>query len=212
MNRRLAILGASGHGKVVADIAEQSGWERIDFFDDSWPAVLDNGTWQVVGDMNVLCETVEKYTGVIVAIGNNLIRTQKLTFLVDGGAPIVSLFHPSSVVCDSSKIGAGSVVMAGAVVNIDSQIGAGAILNTGCSVDHDCTLGDFVHVSPGARLAGSVSVGDCSWIGIGAVVRQGIVIGDNVTVGAGAAVVSDLPDAVTAVGVPAKVDKKLGGL
>jgi serine acetyltransferase len=86
-----------------------------------------------------------------------------------------------------------------------ATIGVGAILNTGCSVDHDAQLADGVHICPGARLAGEVQVGSRSWIGIGASVIQQVRIGSDVTVGAGAAVVRNLPDGVTAVGVPARV-------
>lgn len=202
--RRLAILGASGHGKVVADIAEQTGWDKIDFFDDSWPTLIENGCWSVIGDMGVLYATAKDYTGVIVGIGNNSIRAEQTDCLINAGASIVSLVHPQAVVSDYAIVGIGSVVMAGVVINTDTNIGTGAILNTGCSVDHDCTLGAFVHVSPGAHLAGSVNVGDRSWIGIGASVRQGTVIGNDVIVGAGAVVVSNLPNAVTAIGVPAQ--------
>ncbi|MNJ71095.1 UDP-N-acetylbacillosamine N-acetyltransferase [compost metagenome] len=84
------------------------------------------------------------------------------------------------------------------------RIGPGSILNTGCSVDHDCVLGTAVHISPGARLAGGVKVGDLSWVGIGASVRQLVRIGSDVIVGAGAAVTTDVADAQTVVGVPAR--------
>ena len=96
------------------------------------------------------------------------------------------------------------MAFAGVVVNPGATIGDGVILNTGCSIDHDCVLDECVHVSPGARLAGTVSVGQLSWIGIGASVKQSIHIGCNVRVGAGAAVVSDIGDDTTVVGVPAK--------
>ena len=202
--KRLAILGASGHGKVVADIAECCGWQQIDFFDDAWPDVGVNGHWQVIGDTAALVQVLSEYSGVIVAIGNNLIRAAKFELLHKCHAPMISLIHPDTTISRYSSIGAGSVVMAGVVVNIDTTVAEGVILNTGCSIDHDCYLGRFVHISPGACLAGSVHVGDESWIGIGASVRQSISIGTKVTVGAGAAVVSNLPDEVKAMGVPAR--------
>ncbi len=201
---RLAILGASGHGKVVADIAECCGWKHVDFFDDAWPDFSVNGSWQVVGNSEVLLEQLSGYDGVIVGIGNNEVRHQKLQLLAAMDVNLVSLIHPAAVISRYASVGAGSVIMAGVAVNVDVTMGCGVILNTGCSIDHDCVLGDSVHVSPGARLAGNVCIGDKSWVGIGAVVRQSVVIGENVMVGAGAAVVSDLPDGVTALGVPAK--------
>ena len=201
---RLAILGASGHGKVVADIAECCGWQQIDFFDDAWPGILQNGVWNIVGDTNMLLNHLSDYDGIIVAVGNNVIRCQKLHELTSAEACVVTLLHPAATISRYASVGIGSVVMAGGIVNAGATIGVGAILNTGCSVDHDCTLGEAVHISPGAHLAGDVEVGDNSWIGIGASVRQGMTIGSCVMVGAGAVVVSNLPDDVTAVGVPAQ--------
>lgn len=203
--QRLAILGASGHGKVVADTAECCGWTTVEFFDDAWPERQSNGAWAVTGNTEALLDRLDQFHGVVVAIGNNRIRHDKLLTLQAAGGRLATLIHPAATVSRYARIGAGSVVFAGAVVNADAHIGMGAILNTGCSVDHDCVLGEAVHVSPGARLAGGVQVGDLSWIGIGASVRQLIRIGSRAMIGAGGVVVSDVPDKVTAVGVPTRV-------
>lgn len=203
--KRLAILGASGHGKVVADTAECCGWQAVEFFDDAWPQCRSNGAWPVVGDTAALIEQLELFDGFVVAIGNNCIRHAKLLELLAAGARPVSLIHPSATLSRHVRLGAGSVVFAGAVVNADVQVGMGAIINSGCSVDHDCLLGDAVHVSPGARLAGGVRVGSLTWVGIGASVRQLTSIGIAAVIGAGAAVIEDVPDGVTVVGVPARI-------
>lgn len=201
---RLAVLGASGHGKVIADLAEILGWHEVVFFDDAWPQVAQNGAWTVAGDSQALVNQLSRYAGVVVAIGNNRIRADKLRWLAKNTAPIVSLIHPSAVISRYVCFGDGCVVMAGVVVNADSNIADGVILNTGCSVDHDCAIGACAHISPGVRLAGGVRVGAQSLVGIGACVKQLVSIGQQVVIGAGAAVVTDLPDGVTAVGVPAK--------
>lgn len=203
-NKRLAILGASGHGKVVADCAEVCGWQEVVFFDDAWPDRVSNGHWPVAGDTSVLLKRLSEFDGVIVAIGNNVIRYQKLIMLQEARAPLVSLVHSGASVNRFASIGPGSVVFAGAIVNVDAQLGLGTIINTGASVDHDCVLGACVHVAPGARLAGGVSVGNLTWVGIGASVRQLTHIGADVMVGAGAAVVDDVTDGDTVVGVPAR--------
>lgn len=200
----LAILGASGHGKVLADIAELTGWEKIDFFDDAWPERKNNGAWQVIGDTQKLLDSLKAYDGVIVAIGNNKIRQQKLQQLDSTGAKIITLIHPSATVSRYTKIGPGSVVVAGAVINPDCIIGSGAIINTCSSVGHDCTLGNAVHICPGARLAGGSEVNDRAWIGVGSSVRQLIRIGSDAIVGAGAAVVQDVLPNIIVVGVPAR--------
>jgi sugar O-acyltransferase (sialic acid O-acetyltransferase NeuD family) len=203
--KRLAILGASGHGKVVADTAECCGWQVIEFFDDAWPQVSSIGVWPVVGNTSDLLGRVGEFDGVLVAIGNNSVRRRKMDELKASGAQLPVLMHPSSIISRYAQIGSGTVVFASAVVNAYAIVGEGAILNTGCSIDHGCVLGACVHVSPGARLAGSVTVGDGSWIGIGACVRQVLSIGSNVMVGAGAAVTCDISDNMTVAGVPVRV-------
>lgn len=202
--RALGIWGASGHGKVVAEIAMLVGWRKIFFYDDAWPLKTTLGQWEIQGGAASLFDALGELGGVVVAIGHNGVRKDKLERLQAFGAEVISLVHPAATVSASASLGAGTVVMAGAIINADARVGIGAILNTACSVDHDCVLGDAVHISPGSHLAGGVQVGDCSWIGIGASVRQGVNIGAKVIVGAGAAVVADVVDGLTVIGVPAK--------
>ena len=201
----LAILGASGHGKVVADCAETAGWNEIVFFDDAWPECNINGAWDVVGDTDSLLNNLSSYDGVVVAIGDNSIRRKKQIDLLAQDATLISIIHPSAVVSQYAQLGVGTVVMAGAVINADSKLGSSCIVNTGATIDHDCVLGDGVHISPGANLAGGVVVGENTWIGIGAAVRQLINIGKNVVVGAGSVVVKNVADSLNVAGVPARV-------
>lgn len=202
--KRLAILGASGHGKVVADVAELCGWD-VAFFDDAFPDAQRNGAWTIEGRTDELLQQADRFAGVIVAIGHNRTRLAKLRLLRDNGFSVVTLVHPQACVSRHAVLEPGCVVFAGAVVNAFARVGEGCILNTLCGVDHDSVLGAAVHVSPGACLAGGVKVGEATWIGIGASVRQLIRIGADVVVGAGAAVISELPDNVTVVGVPARI-------
>lgn len=202
--KRLAILGASGHGKVVADAAELSGWDEVVFFDDAWPELTNNSVWPVLGKTEDLLVSLDKFAGVAIAIGNNVIRWEKFNLLRECGAVLPVIIHPQAVISRYASIGDASVICAGVVVNAGAKIGAAAILNTGCSVDHDCVLADAVHISPGARLAGGVQVGRCAWVGIGAVIRQLLVVGAYSVVGAGAAVVKNVNDHASVIGVPAR--------
>jgi sugar O-acyltransferase (sialic acid O-acetyltransferase NeuD family) len=199
----LAILGASGHGKVIADSAEASGFRHIVFFDDAWPGIATNGPWEVVGTTQDLLLNLASYSSVVVAIGNNAIRYNKLNTLLDAGAPVVSVVHPSAIVSPHSSLGVGSVVFAGAVVNVGAVLGAGAIVNTNAVIEHDCVLGISCHVSPGGVLTGGVRLGDRVWVGANASVRQLVSVGDNSVVGMGAVVTRDVAANITVVGNPA---------
>ena len=191
--KRLIIIGAGGHGRVVEDA---SNLDCV-FLDDN--PKLEG----VIGSINQLEQIKEKGEAIIVGIGDNKIRMEMLSKIQE----VATIIHPTAVISESAMVGCGTVVFANVVINPNSTIGRGCILNTASTVDHDCILGDGVHISPGAHLGGNVVVGDCSWIGIGASVKHGVSIGKNVIVGAGAAVVKDIPDGVTVVGVPAKVKR-----
>lgn len=202
--RRLAILGASGHGKVVADAAVLNGWTAVVFFDDTWPTVSRVGSWTVSGTSEGLYRQSDGFEGFVVAIGANPVRLLKHRELAKTGLCAATVIHPAASVSPTVELGAGSVILAGAVVNPDAHLGIACIVNTCASVDHDCVLGDGVHVSPGAHLGGNVLVGEGTWIGIGASVRHGVRIGAHVMVAAGAAVVGDVADGITVAGVPAR--------
>lgn len=201
--KRLALLGASGHGKVVADAALAAGWNAVEFFDDAWPQRQQCGPWPVTGGSASLLARLQDFQGVIVSIGDCAVRWDKHSVLQAAGASFVTVVHPSAVVSCHAMLGAGTVVMAGAIVNIDTNVGQACIINTGATVDHDCRLGDAVHICPGAHLSGSVQVGNGSWVGVGAAVKQGIVIGERVMVGVGAVVVQTVAEGLTVVGNPA---------
>jgi sugar O-acyltransferase (sialic acid O-acetyltransferase NeuD family) len=187
---KLIIIGAGGHGKVVADAA---ACEYV-FVDQQ--ANVQEG----VHAMKELSSLQSSDHQVIVGIGNNETRLQVLAGLRN----VATIIHKDASVSSTTSLGEGTVVFAQAAINPDTSIGRGCIINTGATVDHDCKLDDGVHISPGANVGGGVTIGTCSWIGIGASVKHGVTIGKNVTVGAGAAVVSDIPDNATVVGVPAK--------
>ncbi|MFA9385125.1 MAG: acetyltransferase [Vibrio cyclitrophicus] len=198
-----AILGASGHGKVIAEIAELNGYHNIVFFDDRWPSLKSVEHWSVSGDTSTLLSNVKEYDLTVVAIGHNAIRCGKQYELSQAGATFGLLVHPSAVISKYASINVGTVVMANAVVNPFSHIGVSCIINTGSTVDHDCKLDEGVHISPGANLAGGVEVGKNTWIGIGSQVKQLVVIGCDSVIGAGSTVVNNVPNFKTVVGSPA---------
>ena len=196
--RRLAIIGASGHGKVIADIAVKNRYTEILFFDDN-ESICECGGYPVVGK----CSDVAKLdVDIIVGIGNASIRKRLQESLK--GANLVTLIHPDAVVADDVSIGIGTVVMAGAVINPGVIIGKGCIINTCSSVDHDCKVGNFVHVAVGSHLCGTANVEDGTWIGAGAIVSNNLSICPGCMIGAGTVVISDIKESGTYIGVPAR--------
>lgn len=203
MSKRLGIVGAGGHGKVVADIAERAGWADVVFFDSRFASGEHvHAHWPVVALPEDMAS--QACDGYFVGVGSSQLRHQWCEWLLGEGLPLVSLVDPSAVVSQYATIEAGVLVAAGAVVNVDCHLSRGVIVNTRANVDHDCHLGIYSHICPGAGLAGSVIVGPHCWVGIGSQVTQGIHIGHSVTVGAGATVVSDIMDHLTVVGTPAR--------
>jgi sugar O-acyltransferase (sialic acid O-acetyltransferase NeuD family) len=200
---KLLIIGASGHGKVVADIAmKMNRWQHIDFLDDNENIKSVLGI-DVIGKSNDAFTYISDYE-IFVAIGNSKTRERILTPIENAGADIPILIHPSVIIGEEVNIAVGTVIMAGVIVNCCSTIGKGCIINTGAIIEHDNIIDDYVHICSGTHLAGIVSIGKGSWIGVGSVVRNNINITGGCMIGAGAVVVRDITEAGTYVGVPAR--------
>lgn len=204
--QKLLIIGAGGHGKVVADTAALLGqWSEIAFLDDRCPDIKQVNTWSVIGKLAQAKQFLDVFSHAVVAIGDNQKRLQLSQEIQALGFILSTIIHPTAFIASNVNIGPGSVVFAQAAINIDARIGMAAIINTGAIVEHDCKLGAGVHISPSAALAGGVLVGDGSWIGLGASVVPKVTIGSQVIVGAGSVIIRDVPSKVTVVGVPARV-------
>lgn len=199
--KHLIIIGASGHGKVIADIAVRNGYEDIVFLDDN-PCIQECAGFPVVGKTSMAADLDGD---AIVAIGNATIRERiQESIQNQKRLKLVTLIHPNAVISRRVEIGDGSVVMAGAVINSDAVIGKGCIINTGASVDHDCKVEDFAHISVGAHVAGTCCIGKRTWIGAGAVVSNNVNICGDCLIGAGAVVIRNMEESGTYVGCPAR--------
>ena len=199
MFNRLIIIGAGGHGKVIADTAVKNKYTDISFLDDN--ATGDCLGFPIIGTT----AEIEKYndgkTDFVIAVGNNAIR-KRIAEKYD--VNWVALIHPSAVIGTNVKIGKGTVIMAGAVLNSCATVGNHCIVNTCAVVEHDNVIEDYVHISPKAALGGTVHIGVGTHIGIGASVKNNINICENCSIGAGAVVVKDIIESAVYIGVPAK--------
>ncbi len=201
MNESIAVLGASGHAKVVISMLQALGYKDLIAFDDDRAKIGSTIlSVPVVGDIKQWMS--QRTKSAVLAIGDNDVR-QRISREIS--TSWLTIVHPSAVVHHSVRLGQGTVVMAGVVIQPDVVVGQQTIINTGVSLDHDCRVGDYSHVCPGSTLAGSVQVDEGAFIGSGCVILPGIVVGAWSRVGAGSVCTKNIPARVTAFGSPARV-------
>lgn len=189
--REVIIIGASGHGRVIADIIKKSGDKVLGFLDDDTSKC-------VLGKVDECKKFADKYF--IIGIGNNEVRRRIAEKY--SGLKYYTAIHPAAVIAEHVTIGQGTAIMAAAVVNDNAKIGNHCIINTSAVVEHDNIISDYVHISPGAVLCGTVTVGTNVHIGANAVVKNNITIAGDVQIGCGGAVVKNIKKAGTYIGVP----------
>lgn len=213
VRQSLVIWGTSGHARVVADIvALEKRYDIVGFLDDFRQQGEEPRfcTAEILGGREVLPKLIQKgVCAVLIAVGDPRARLTLAGLAASHGLALASAVHPRAIVAGDVEISAGSVIVAGAVVNPGVRIGRATIINTLASVDHGCSLDDGATICPGARLGGDVQVDRCAWVGIGATVRERVRIGEHSVVGAGAVVVRDVPPHAVVVGVPARVVRML---
>ena len=206
------VYGASGHGKVVADILLAREDSTFAGFVDDRAELLGTHVlgFPVFGNGHWLEEEARKMrVTVALGVGDNLTRKRLAEKCLGWGAELATLVHPTASMSHSARLGPGTVVMALAAVNPNARIGRGVIVNTGAVVEHDVVIGNYSHVAPNATMGGASRLGDCTLLAINSAVLQCVNIGSHSIVGAGAVAVRDIPDYVVAFGVPAIVRRDL---
>ena len=196
MKKRVVIIGACGHGRVVSDIILACGDTVVGFIDDNSDTYIEG--FQYLGDSGA----IDKYKDCmfIIAIGDNAARKHIANKYQD--LNYYTAIHPSAIVSATASIGAGTCVMPNVIVNSMAKIGKHSIINSAAVIEHDCKVADFVHISPNATVSGTVSIGELSHIGVGASVVNNVEICGNVIVGAGGVVSENITEPGTYVGVP----------
>ena len=210
MRKKVVIIGAGGHAKVIVDILRKDPDIELKGCTDrrSGGFVLNV---PVLGDDAILPNLYRQgIHHAFIALGNNAVRHKAYQEALELGFQFVNAISPFACISDSAVLGTGIAVMPGAIVNAEAVIGNNCIINTGASLDHDCNIGDSCHIAPGCNLSGNVTVGTGTFAGIGSKVIDGIQIGEWSIIGGGSVVIRDIPSSCTAVGVPAKVIKTHG--
>jgi len=208
--KTLIIIGAGGHGKVVADCAEEMAcYHEIFFLDGRAPDLNNCGVWTVIDQPQNFLDYNQENVDFFVAIGENSSRKKWLTKLIKSDVNVATLIHPKTVISKHVLVKKGSLICANATINAFTQIGIGCIVNTAASIDHDCFIDDFVHIAPGNSIAGTVTIEQLCFVGIGSSIIQGVTLGESSIIGAGSVVIKNIAENTLAVGCPAKPIKKL---
>ena len=214
--RKIVGVGAGGHAKILVELLAQVGGYELVGLIDTDPTLWGKqfmGYPVLGGDDQLPLQRARGVTGAFIGVGavssaGTRLRARLFREAIRLGFTLPSLVHPRAVVSPCAQLGPGSVIMGGAVVNTAVRLGANVTVYSGSVIEHDSVIGDHVHLSPGVLLAGGVVVEEGAFLGIGASIIQGVRVGAWATVGAGAVVLTDVPDGVVAVGVPAR---PLGG-
>jgi sugar O-acyltransferase (sialic acid O-acetyltransferase NeuD family) len=212
------IIGAGGHGKellsYIRDLAAQGERVRVRGFVDENKSRGPFSASEILGGFDDLRSFLQQHTDTvfryITAVGDNQVRenfVEKIESLKMKSLTPWTLHHPRAIVGHNAEIGAGSCLAPGSIITTQVKMGKHCILNVNASISHDCVIGDFTNINPGAVICGNVRIGHGCYIGAGATIIDKVSIGEWTVVGAGAVVIDDLPDHVTAVGVPATIIK-----
>lgn len=186
MSETLLILGAGGHGKSVAEAALLGGqWSNAIFLDDAWPAVTEALGCEVVGKVIDINSVASRCQGAIAAVGNNAVRERWIGLIEQAEIELVSVVHPKAWVSPCATVGAGTAVMAGAVVGTVSEVGKGVIINANATVDHDVVMEELSHIGVGVQLAGGARVGARAWLQAGSSCGYHVVVEAGVKLGPG---------------------------
>ena len=212
---KIVIWGASGHALVVANILKLQGQYDIAGYLDSINTNRKNESFNdsiiLGGEEQLEILKDQGIQHILFGFGDCQARLRLGEKLKALGFFMPRAIHPKAIIAPDAKIEEGVVINAGAVIDTAVHIGESAIVGLNASISHESIIEAGVHICPGVHLAGKVTIGRGTWVGIGTVVSHRVHIGQGCVIGAGAVVVNDIPDSVVAVGVPAKVLKKVEG-
>lgn len=204
LGNKIILIGYSGHGLVVADIAQMN---KLNLFGYAEKNKIQRNPFDLIYLGNELDRNFkgwEMQADFLIGIGDNFIRQNIFNLIKSKNREVRTLISQSSNISENAFIGQGTFVNKNVSVNAFAKIGENVILNTACVIEHECIISDSVHVAPGAVLAGNVFIGERSFIGANSVIKQGVFIGKDVVIGAGSVVLKNIPDGGKFVGNPSR--------
>jgi UDP-N-acetylbacillosamine N-acetyltransferase len=213
MREKLVIWGAGSTALVVADIIRlRDQYEICGFLDSINPERAQTkfcGSSILGGEEQLDSLLQQGVTHVIFGFSVGRVRLRLTQLARVKAFHLATAVHPQAIIASDVRVGAGTIVFAGAVVNPGSRLGENVLIATCASVDHECAIADGAWINAGAHLGGRVVVEQAATVELGAIVGGGLRIGAGSVVGAGSLVLDDIPSGVLAYGRPAKVIRKI---
>ena len=206
-NNKIIIIGGGGHAKVVISILKTINQYKIIGYTDinNKGNILDI---PYLGNDDDFIKDNCNVKNVAIGIGqikNSQYRKNIIKKFLKKGYIFPAIISLYARVNENVKIGYGTVVVDGVIINVDSNIGKYSIVNTKTSIDHDCDIGNYTHIAPGVTISGNVKIGNESTIGVGSTIIQSKQIGNNVVIGASSLVINNIGDNCIVYGQPCKI-------
>ena len=197
MTKGLLLIGAGGHARSCIDVIESAGMPIRGLVDKTERIGQSVLGYAILGTDDELERLLLESSGALVTVGQ--IESAALRIALYGRLEALGARRPvivakSATVSPHAQIGAGTIIMHGAIVNAAARIGENVIVNSRALIEHDCVVEDHCHVSTGAVANGAVKIGRGSFIGSGSMIREGVTIGAGSLIGAGSVVLGDCPE------------------
>lgn len=185
---KVFLIGAGDHAKVVLSTLEACGAECVGIYDDNpnlrgktlWSIPIIGAVSEMPDEPDIMC---------VIAIGSNQVRRSISERFKNVCWPV--FVNPISSVHSSVRLGAGTIVFAGSLIESDASIGRHCIVGSGCFVGHDSVIGDYCQLAPGSLTGDNVSLGSGVLLGLGSIVKPYVKIYDGASVELGEKVIKD---------------------
>jgi len=174
--KSLILLGAGGHCRSCIDVIEQQGVMKIGGVLDSEERVGEHILgYPIVASDDALHDLARLYSYAFITIGQLRTverRVELFDMITEIGFNVPVIISPFAYVSRHAKIGKGTIVMHGAIVNAGAEVGDNCIINSRALIEHDSIIEEHCHISTGAVINGGARVGRRSFFGSGAICRQ----------------------------------------
>ncbi len=202
--KKIIIMGAGGHGQVVADaLLLMEHADPVAFLDEN-PKITGTEIMGIPVPGGITQLSSIEHDGIVIALGNNSLRKKIFNKLKLAGENLFTVIHPSAIIAPDVQIGEGCMILAGTVINTGAVIKSNTIINTNATIEHHNRIGPHAHIAPGSTLGGEVIAEQESMIGIGSTVLPRVRVGKKSVLGGGSTAIKDIKEGQTVAGCPAR--------